>query len=504
MIQGRTGEVGSNWVWGAGLVGSTAQFDQTGKRIRSNNVNANSYFCGSAQATADGSSCEIEYDIGTSHTGSFGLMVRARKDAGYWALIQSNAVSIRRLNGTSFTANLTLDGGGTTKNLGHATNTSHKARLVATGTGASVKVDFYADDVLICSFTDTSAERITSLGSFGFTCYGGYSDTTGYFLKSIAGRTPAAAATSYKVYGQSSATKGVETNDFISAANGDTGATITVSDNGAGGTFLPSATFLADGGVFTYIPKITGTVTFSFTNNSVLTDATPRNLAVTILPTGVITLQPRPDGQVQRFVGTTTDAETGMYSISRVSGELIIGPIEFSIENDQFEIAQTMFDPGQYRATITVTGSGGTAPVSGLSDFSILGVDGGGDIVPDVSEGAVTLSGASAQQANAMSTGAAVVVGRKARIMLVGRAGAPLAPMTGIKWAWWDQPTPDLFDGPPVHNGVLGVVDPNFELEFDLPKSELAPGGIGCLAITDDNGDPDDGHKAFFGSVRVI
>jgi nitrogen fixation protein FixH len=49
----------------------------------------------------------------------------------------------------------------------------HTLTFTATGNGASVALDLLVDGVSVISASDTSANRITSVGNPGFTCYGG-------------------------------------------------------------------------------------------------------------------------------------------------------------------------------------------------------------------------------------------------------------------------------------------------------------------------------------------
>lgn len=79
----------------------------------------------------------------------------------------------------------------------------------------------------------------------------------------------------------------------------------------------------------------------------------------------------------------------------------------------------------------------------------------------------------------------------------------PVAGMTGLKYAWFDQVTPDAFTAPLLkgNNGVIseGV----FNLE--LAGTTLAADQTGCLLLTTSNGDPlqDPAALVFFGPVKV-
>lgn len=102
-----------------------------------------------------------------------------------------------------------------------------------------------------------------------------------------------------------------------------------------------------------------------------------------VLPTGTITNQPAPNGQSQRFVGTTTNATGGTFTLTGSNGGVTVGPSAFTVTSNAFDFTVNNLVPGDYAPTLTVTGDGGTAAVSGTSSFAILGVSGGGTL-PDV------------------------------------------------------------------------------------------------------------------------
>lgn len=132
-------------------------------------------------------------------------------------------------------------------------------------------------------------------------------------------------------------------------------------------------------------------------------------------PTGTITSQPAPDGQSQRFSGTTSSATSGTYTLTGSNGGVTAGPASFAITNDAFDFTVTGLAPGNYAPTLTVTGPGGTAGVTGTSAFSIMGVDGGGDLPGDapassvasvaISPSAATIAGGATQQFSATVSG---------------------------------------------------------------------------------------------------
>lgn len=383
-VKVHTPDIGANWAYGANLTGSSFLIDATGQRIRSNYGSTQSYFYTTTAAPADGSYAEIQYDVVTA-VDNIGVVVRATASSGYQVLILPTSLSLRKLVSSTFSANLTLDGGATTVAISNAAGSSHTVRVSATGTGTSVVVKIFFDGTQVATYTDTAADRITALGSVGFTGFGAYNESTGMHIASIVGDAPAPAATSYTVNGPTSVVMGQASSSFTASANGDTTASVTVSDNGAGGTFSPSATFAANAGSFKYTPATTGSITLSFTNNGSL--ANPANITLTSVstPTGTITQQPAPSGQDQRFVGTTTNATSGSASLTSTSGGANVGPVPFSVTNNAFDFTISGITPGTYSPTLTVTGPGGTASVTGTSSFTIMGVDGGGNVIQPAS-----------------------------------------------------------------------------------------------------------------------
>ncbi len=99
-----------------------------------------------------------------------------------------------------------------------------------------------------------------------------------------------------------------------------------------------------------------------------------------VAPTGTITSQPAPNGQSQRFVGTTTNATSGTYTLTGSDGGVTVGPAAFTVASNAFDFTVDSLVAGTYSPTLTVTGQGGTTGVTGTSSFSISGVGGGGDI----------------------------------------------------------------------------------------------------------------------------
>lgn len=98
---------------------------------------------------------------------------------------------------------------------------------------------------------------------------------------------------------------------------------------------------------------------------------------------GYITSQPAPNGQTQRFVGATSNVTSASYSLSDASGNVVVGPLPFTITNNAFDFTITDIEPGSYTPQLLVTGADGVSSVTGTMPFSISGVSGGGQVYPD-------------------------------------------------------------------------------------------------------------------------
>lgn len=80
--------------------------------------------------------------------------------------------------------------------------------------------------------------------------------------------------------------------------------------------------------------------------------------------------------------------------------------------------------------------------------------------------------------------------------------GTAAANLSGLRWAWFDQATPDLFTAP-VDKGTVEATDASGVLQVSLPHSSLQPGAVGWLIVTDSTGNPLLGHSAFSGPLTV-
>lgn len=89
-------------------------------------------------------------------------------------------------------------------------------------------------------------------------------------------------------------------------------------------------------------------------------------------------------------------------------------------------------------------------------------------------------------------------------VTLTSDGVTPRAGLSGLKWAFFDQATPDLF-GAPVAQGAIESTDGSGVLALDITGSALSAGDTGWLVVTDSDGTATQSpaHKAFSGPVVV-
>jgi hypothetical protein len=92
---------------------------------------------------------------------------------------------------------------------------------------------------------------------------------------------------------------------------------------------------------------------------------------------------------------------------------------------------------------------------------------------------------------------------RTATITLTSDGTTPRANLTGLKWSWWDQATPNIAEYP-TDKGSSETTDASGVLTISV-RSSLVPGGIGWLVVTDSDGTTAQSPvaKAFSGPVAV-
>jgi len=91
---------------------------------------------------------------------------------------------------------------------------------------------------------------------------------------------------------------------------------------------------------------------------------------------------------------------------------------------------------------------------------------------------------------------------KTASVNLVNAANAAQASLTGLKWAWFDNVTPDGFVAP-TDQGTGETTDGSGVLTVTIANSTKTSGQVGWLIVTDSDGTTSMVHKAFSGPVAV-
>jgi hypothetical protein len=98
-----------------------------------------------------------------------------------------------------------------------------------------------------------------------------------------------------------------------------------------------------------------------------------------------------------------------------------------------------------------------------------------------------TDTGANTATTNAFSITVAAPIVKTATVTLTSDGTTPRANLTNLKWAWFDQVTPNLFVAP-TDKGSSGSTDANGLFSVTLVNTSLSFGGVGWLSITDSDG----------------
>jgi chitodextrinase len=103
------------------------------------------------------------------------------------------------------------------------------------------------------------------------------------------------------------------------------------------------------------------------------------------------------------------------------------------------------------------------------------------------------------------STSAPSSLTKRIVVVLTTNGTTPAASLLNLKWAFFDQNTPDQFTAPCVQ-GATELTDSSGVLEIDVSSSSLAIGQTGWLIITDSDGTvfQNPPAKAFSAPVQVI
>jgi hypothetical protein len=111
--------------------------------------------------------------------------------------------------------------------------------------------------------------------------------------------------------------------------------------------------------------------------------------------------------------------------------------------------------------------------------------------------GGFTLAGAASTSWTAGWTASATVT-------LVNESGTPQTGLSSLKWCWFDEVTPNLFNAP-TDQGSTETTDGSGVLTVSLPNSAKTAGQVGWLIVTNSDGSTTQSpaHKAFSGPVSV-
>jgi len=189
------------------------------------------------------------------------------------------------------------------------------------------------------------------------------------------------------------------------------------------------------------------------------------------------------DGQVLTVHGTTSGNPTsGVLVVPAAAGNpegAVDQAVPVTLGAGTFTVSVSL-PAGNYDAgRLTFTTAAGTSlPQPGTRPVVILGISGNPTVPDDDPDAAKTAS-----------------------IQLVSTSGIPIDAGPVLKFAWFDQATPDLFDTP-TDTGTV-VVGDGGTLKVALANSLKVSGQVGWLVVSNSDGDPAAVHKAFSGPVKV-
>ncbi|RYE73426.1 MAG: hypothetical protein EOO81_00555 [Oxalobacteraceae bacterium] len=200
-------------------------------------------------------------------------------------------------------------------------------------------------------------------------------------------------------------------------------------------------------------------------------------------------IQEAVDGQVLRIHGTYGGAPSSALLLVPADTAAPDGAIgqeqAVTLKADGSFQVEVALPAGRYASGILAfTNAAGTSlPQPGTSPVVILGIS-GNPTVPDDPEADP-------------APGAA----KTASIDMVSTNGIPIDAGPTLKFAWFDQVTPDLFDAP-TDTGTA-VIGQGGTVKVALANSTKTSGQVGWLVVTNSDGNPETVHKAFSGPVKV-
>ena len=292
-------------------------------------------------------------------------------------------------------------------------------------------------------------------------------------------------ATAITLAGPSEGMSGYASFEFTATVNGalQNPITVTPSDGGLGGTFTPSSFILTTempGGSFTYTPSIMGDKTITLSNTSGGSIANPPGhyfyATKQIFPPSVSISDVVVDGNdvLLEFV-FENEPTSGVASLTPTDGDgVTYGPTPIEINGETGTLQFEDLVPGTYSAAVSVSNTMGVANSAPVEPINIGEIS--GEITPNPPKLAV--------------------------IRLTDAQGNPVQSRTNLKWAWFDQSTPDEFMAP-TDFGAQGATNANGDFVVLVNNSNKVSGQTGWLIVTDSDGDAGSRHSAFSGPVNI-
>jgi hypothetical protein len=202
-----------------------------------------------------------------------------------------------------------------------------------------------------------------------------------------------------------------------------------------------------------------------------------------------------PEAPAQETVDTTPPVMPGTMSISNVTATSMLAQWTAGTDNIGVVAYEFSQDDGATWVDIgnTLSKQLTSLAPSTLYKLRVRAVDPGDNRSNELTAQDTTLPA---------SSGGPTPGARTVTLSLFTPADASAANLSGLRWAWFDQVTPDLFVAP-TDKGTLETTDAGGTLTIPLPNSQLAVGAVGWLIVTDSSGNPATLHNAFSGPVVV-
>lgn len=259
-------------------------------------------------------------------------------------------------------------------------------------------------------------------------------------------------------------------------------------------------------------PYISSATLVSNTTNAVVDVNVTLRGGTTITPASSITGFLVTDGGVAKTI-TTAARQTATSVRLTLSGTVSSTVIVQYMYGYNFTITAPVYDDGTYTLPLEQLSSDGVeaqplqtltadlaATESGADTFA-----GTGSLTPlstisayldAIESGSDTFAGTGT--VTPAATGASVT------ITLVNESGTAQSGLSSLKWAWFDEVTPNLFNAP-TDQGSAESTDGSGVLTIPLPNTTKTSGQTGWLIVTNSDGTTNQSpaHRAFSGPVAV-